>query len=559
MIGDGPVAQLLAGLLVAAAGMLLGLLALWVAWSRRHWFLRFGALAGVLTLGLPIAAHDLIVTIFVGTVLILLVLMIGGRVARRRHVAIDPARSRFRFSMSDLLLGTVAIAVVLAMITQVPRGEWESWRDLLIAATAFAAITLVGAWAALGKASIWLRLISAAIACPAAGLALVTSRLLHRDTLIDVLGYAPYLHTYAPWYCLTGALTGGLMIVALALARRGNRSSRVLVGALFISLLLPLTVSYYRLLTPTPIPAVILPTPNGFDRLRQLGQKLNQSATVPDIDTATQAELAAFVTTNSPRLHEARTALNVPFKLPVTYTSLGELGMYGTEFRELARAFRAEGKLAELEGRTGDAIAYYMDGTRLGRGITRDGLMIDYLVGMSIEGIGFSSLSSLRGKLTAAQSCTLLHEVQHQFQPYPSPEPHFRREHIWQQHAHGWQERLAAVLRDFAGEEYSTGAVLVELHKREQAKLNLLCTELALRCFQGEQGRLPKTLRELTPGYLETELEDPFSGDPLVYRPSGTGFKLYSVGADLRDDGGKPSPSPIDPGDIILDPPPDSQ
>ncbi|HWX20182.1 MAG TPA: hypothetical protein VN578_09795 [Candidatus Binatia bacterium] len=34
--------------------------------------------------------------------------------------------------------------------------------------------------------------------------------------------------------------------------------------------------------------------------------------------------------------------------------------------------------------------------------------------------------------------------------------------------------------------------------------------------------------------------QDPFSDKPLIYRPSGTNWLLYSVGVDGVDDGGKP-------------------
>jgi hypothetical protein len=32
---------------------------------------------------------------------------------------------------------------------------------------------------------------------------------------------------------------------------------------------------------------------------------------------------------------------------------------------------------------------------------------------------------------------------------------------------------------------------------------------------------------------------DPFSGRPLIYRPDGEGYQLYSIGPDGKDDGGQ--------------------
>ena len=36
------------------------------------------------------------------------------------------------------------------------------------------------------------------------------------------------------------------------------------------------------------------------------------------------------------------------------------------------------------------------------------------------------------------------------------------------------------------------------------------------------------------------DADDPFTGEPLVYRPGTTGFTLYSLGQDSVDDGGAP-------------------
>jgi hypothetical protein len=67
----------------------------------------------------------------------------------------------------------------------------------------------------------------------------------------------------------------------------------------------------------------------------------------------------------------------------------------------------------------------------------------------------------------------------------------------------------------------------------------LLTAELAVRCYQTEQGRLPPSLKQLVPKYLQQVPSDPFSGRPVIYHPQGTNWLLYSVGVDGVDDGGK--------------------
>jgi hypothetical protein len=46
-------------------------------------------------------------------------------------------------------------------------------------------------------------------------------------------------------------------------------------------------------------------------------------------------------------------------------------------------------------------------------------------------------------------------------------------------------------------------------------------------------------------------LPDRFNEQPLNYRRQGYGYVLYSVGANLKDDGGEVSKS-IDKGDVVL-------
>jgi hypothetical protein len=61
-------------------------------------------------------------------------------------------------------------------------------------------------------------------------------------------------------------------------------------------------------------------------------------------------------------------------------------------------------------------------------------------------------------------------------------------------------------------------------------------TMLALRLHELEKGSLPKDLHDLVPTYLSAMPEDPFSKGSLKWNAKKA--IVYSVGADLRDDGG---------------------
>lgn len=63
-------------------------------------------------------------------------------------------------------------------------------------------------------------------------------------------------------------------------------------------------------------------------------------------------------------------------------------------------------------------------------------------------------------------------------------------------------------------------------------------TAVALRLYRHEHGRYPETLEELVPKYLRSVPVDPFDGKPLRYKRLQNGFKVWSVGENMKDEGG---------------------
>ncbi len=72
------------------------------------------------------------------------------------------------------------------------------------------------------------------------------------------------------------------------------------------------------------------------------------------------------------------------------------------------------------------------------------------------------------------------------------------------------------------------------------ARVGLAQVALALKAYKNEQGEYPESLAELREVIDWGDLpEDPFSGGDFIYRREGQGFVIYSVGVNLKDDGGK--------------------
>ncbi len=65
----------------------------------------------------------------------------------------------------------------------------------------------------------------------------------------------------------------------------------------------------------------------------------------------------------------------------------------------------------------------------------------------------------------------------------------------------------------------------------------------SLAAFHADNGRYPAKLNELVPKYADKIPDDYFTDKPLIYKPSGDGYLLYSVGKDGKDDGGPAEPA----------------
>jgi hypothetical protein len=74
---------------------------------------------------------------------------------------------------------------------------------------------------------------------------------------------------------------------------------------------------------------------------------------------------------------------------------------------------------------------------------------------------------------------------------------------------------------------------------RSIAGLRAARTGLAVERYRLAAGKLPDSLSELVPTYLESVPKDPFDGNEMRYRQLTTGFVVYSICEDMSDDGGK--------------------
>ena len=117
------------------AHSLVGLVAIWTGLGRRHWSIRLAVLGGVLGLGLPIGAYDLMLIFLTQSVVALVPLwLIRWRASatlenegRGPEGEASNRRRRPQFALLDLLLATVVVAALVAFAVRVPGDVWDVW------------------------------------------------------------------------------------------------------------------------------------------------------------------------------------------------------------------------------------------------------------------------------------------------------------------------------------------------------------------------------------------------------------------------------------------------
>ena len=76
------------------------------------------------------------------------------------------------------------------------------------------------------------------------------------------------------------------------------------------------------------------------------------------------------------------------------------------------------------------------------------------------------------------------------------------------------------------------------MQARHQVYIDICRTGLALKIYKTKDGNYPEKLESLVPEFLKEVPTDPFSSENLIYKKSANGFILYSLGPNMKDDGG---------------------
>ena len=261
-----------------------------------------------------------------------------------------------------------------------------------------------------------------------------------------------------------------------------------------------------------------LPNPNGYDDLVKAGKMLPDVA--GEYDKMNREELQKAVSANAATMSLARSGLSNQCRVPIQYSEsyisnhLDDVAC----LKRLARAFAAEGVLAEMNGRTNDAAQSFLDTVHLGNETLRGGVLIDGLVGIAIDAIGTSHIQTLVTNLdtrTCRETASALESLDAQSQTWNEV---LQQENAWS-HAtfRGWRYDL---MRLEAGK--SAKAAIGSSKRKfdaQELKTRQLMIALAARAYELEKGHPPATVADLVPEYLKAVPQDPLTGTNLIYSP----------------------------------------
>jgi hypothetical protein len=285
---------------------------------------------------------------------------------------------------------------------------------------------------------------------------------------------------------------------------------------------------------PAPAPPP-LPSPNGYDDFVAAGKMVSDE--LSEYSQKSAPELKLLLAKNSVALSLARRGLTreslVPLRyspMPLGYSPLPMSHSFATNvysetnfpypyhlsaLKRLAWLFAAEGRLAELENRPGEAADSYITGVRVGMQGTRGGLIIHSLAGMAIEAICTAPLEKLVPNLDVKHCREVAAALEASDAERESAESVIERDKVWRVRTFGWKGQITRLIM-YKSHQQSTQRFISRFNSR-QINTRMLTLELAARVYELEKGQRPKSAADLVPGYLKAIPQDPITRTNMVY------------------------------------------
>jgi hypothetical protein len=256
-----------------------------------------------------------------------------------------------------------------------------------------------------------------------------------------------------------------------------------------------------------------LPNPNGYDDFVKAGQMVKGNPSTND--TMSKEGLTALIATNAEALRLLRLGLSQECREPVEYTTnytsqlLPELG----SIKQLIFLLLAEGRLAEMDGRTNEAAEIYLEGIRYGAELGHGGLLISELVSIACENGAMSRLQRLTDCMTAVKCREItgvLEMVDDREEPIADT---LEQERLWSRKTFGLRGQIESLLM-YKQRASSTARVVAKIQKTQFRRRQMIL-DFAARAYELEKGKPPQRIADLVPEYLKAVPKDPVTGKDM--------------------------------------------
>jgi hypothetical protein len=541
--------ELLLGILLVTTFTSVGLLGLWAATSRWHWFVRAAVVLGILSVLLlrPMYEPFFIVFAQVATIVIGVAVYRHGRTVW--FAITDREWQRLpRFSLAHILLFIALTAAVAATNAAAYRGLLlDNWLVLAGVGSLAGATTLCGAWLYTPHLKWYWRCATLLILVAMFGVGF---------WVISGFALIPYafdLYTTGPVLAISGVMSFILQCMFFLVwiwassinYGRGQwllRVTAIAVVAAFPSFVL------LELLNPLPIPAdESSPVDNTYDELVQLGNRVESSQVLAEwgAETLDYDKLISAIESQQDDVAELQDLLERPCEVLRSYDSLPTYENQRA-IRSLGYLLNAQAISGRRRGNADVALAASLDGLHLASRVEVGGFTTDWWVAFACRGMAVYSLYRISDQLDAEQ-CKVAQECLRNT-AFSEDEmlKALHREQILNENLYGWYMHLFDLFERVAHHlgASSNRGLCVNAFQRDAAVSALLAAELACHEFRTQRHRLPTSLSEMVPDQLPSIPIDPYdaAGLPLMYKLLDDGFLIYSVGPDRVDDGGRPAP-----------------
>jgi hypothetical protein len=545
-----------------------GIAALWAAIGRGGWLVRIVPITLMLAAMLPIGAYELLALVLVQSAIV-----VGSILAWRSFVAkshcvseeVDQP-SAARFGLRDLMAALVLVSLVLACVhyrapSTVQLGTPIDWWPWFLCGGVLGINTVASAILALGTTRWYLRLPTWIVIVAVCGIVMEQQR----STLNPMAKpFLPFPPPEVGWWVGVTVLQAALIALwthsaSLAgwlpsrhiLVPQTNESltsrrctiwqcSARTIAVVGVLLLLGVLGEPYRALIPPPMPSEApLPVPNGYDGLLDVARQLNWNAIpLTDVDGVSDAACQQFSKANVAAFANLRLRLREQSRVPQIYSanfSPADL----QAMRSLARALSAQARAAAAEARYADAARASLDMLRLSRSMSREGAIVDFLVGSAIKSMGLTRLAEQLPRLDPDELREVVADLQADDKSREPLAEILARDWLVTRLAYGWIGRLDAYVETRINGPESERRSIRDVYERRRAFALLIATEAAVRRYILECGAPPDSLAALAPEYLRQIPDDPLGNGPFIYRRTADGYVLYSVGGNRVDDGGQ--------------------